>query len=373
IHVNCEVSDEIIIAAIDDLMNWAKLINREQNIPEVILSRKEEADLSIDISVSRRWDDEILGDGVINCRSDHFDYFPAHNVEKSTGMDYFYSENSLSSSIGELQQSNLRGILKEVYGYEDFNPGQIDIIENVIQREDTIGILPTGGGKSLCYQLPGILSSGLTLVVCPIKSLMRDQVKELKEIGVHRSASIDSDTSTSDKEEIIRRVQRGKVRFLFVSPERLQVSNFRDNIKALYTANLLNLIVIDEVHCMSEWGHDFRTSYLTLPNTLDSVAKRTTKLCLTATASKKVLDDIQNEFSIDSDNIKTLSLYERKNLKFSIVECDPISTTEKTVKERLQNHLIDTSKGAIIFTPFVDGNDGAFNLYHSIKALNAET
>lgn len=370
LNIRSEADEKVTRFAIDDLMNWVSLLDKTQDLPFITLTDDPSA-LTIDISISRRWDDEIFDNNIISCRSDHFDYFPQSQTPGSTGKDYFYSSPSLKDN--DYTNSNLSGLLKEIYGYDNFNPGQIDIIENVIAREDTIGILPTGGGKSLCYQLPGILHSGLTLVVCPIKSLMRDQVRELIQIGVHRAHSIDSDTSTDEKEAILAKVRSGKSRFLFVSPERLQISTFRDSIKALHDAKLINLVVIDEVHCMSEWGHDFRTSYLTLAKTLSSIAARVPRLCLTATASKKVLDDIKSEFSIGNDNVKTLSHYERKNLIFRVIECDPLNRTINLVKERVDNHLIDSDKAAIIFSPFVDGSDGAFNLYQSIKEFNAQT
>lgn len=361
-----EIDSELYELAIQDLFNWVSLIDRKQKCPSVSID-VENAKYVIDISLSKRWDDTYFENHIIFCRTDHFDYFPEVVLPGTTGNDYFDSNYSKSQDVLDLEYLNPNGLLKEIFGYDQFNGGQIDIIENVLQKADTIGILPTGGGKSLCYQLPAILYSGLTLVVCPIKSLMRDQVQELNQIGFHRSACIDSDTSTQDKNKIIRRVAAGQIRFLFVSPERLQISNFRETIQSLYMQKLLSLVVIDEVHCMSEWGHDFRTSYLTLPYTLDNIARHVPRLCLTATASKKVLEDIQNEFKIESDNVKTLSRYERKNLHFSVVECEPFEKVHKVLKERIERHQIDEQNAAIVFTSFVNGNSGAFPLYQHIK------
>ncbi|MBT8448720.1 MAG: RecQ family ATP-dependent DNA helicase, partial [Gammaproteobacteria bacterium] len=361
-----EIDEQYYHLITDDLFNWIKLIDKDQKCPEVIFVTND-ADFLVDVSVSKRWDDSYIENHVVSCRTDHFDYFPEIQPVGATGKDYFDSIYSKSEDVLNLEHINLNGLLKEIFGYEQFNGGQIDIIENVLQQRDTIGILPTGGGKSLCYQLPAILYSGLTLVVCPIKSLMRDQVQELNLIGFHRSACIDSDTSVQDKKKIICRVIAGQVRFLFVSPERLQIAEFRETIHSLYLKNLLSLVVIDEVHCMSEWGHDFRTSYLTLPYTLDNIASNAPRLCLTATASKKVLEDIQNEFEIDNDDVKTLSRYERKNLRFSVLRCKPFDKVHDILQDKIARHEIDDQHAGIVFTSFVNGRSGAYPLYQSIK------
>ncbi|RRJ82592.1 RecQ family ATP-dependent DNA helicase [Aestuariirhabdus litorea] len=348
--------------AIQDLLNWVSLIDKSRNLPKLNINCVNPV-FKIDVSLSKRVDDTFYPKNVITCRTDQFDHFPENNAVGATGKDYFDSSYSSSTDNIKIEELNLNGLLKEIFGYEQFNGGQIDIIENVLQREDTIGILPTGGGKSLCYQLPAILYSGLTLVICPIKSLMRDQVQELNFIGFHRSACIDSDTDTKEKEKILRRVGKGQVRFLFVSPERLQISNFREAISSLHAQGLLSLVVVDEVHCMSEWGHDFRTSYLTLPHTLNNIANEVPILCLTATASNKVLRDIQDEFKIDDDNVKTLSRYERKNLHFKVLECDPFYKVHELLNVKVSREEISEDRAGIVFTSYVDGPKGAYQLF----------
>ena len=367
ITITSEIDPTFSKLAITDLFNWAKIINSEINLPLIELNNIEPEHV-IDVSISTRWDETSCDDNsVITCKTDHFDYFPESAPRNATTQDYFCANYAASAVSLDFDRLGLKASLFEIFGYETFQPGQIDIIENIFQGADTIGILPTGGGKSLCYQLPAILSSGLTLVVCPIKSLMRDQVEELRRIGFHRAAAIDSDTSVKDKERILTAVSMGALRFLFVSPERLQVKSFRATIEDLNVRNPLARVVIDEVHCMSEWGHDFRTAYLTLPNTIKAILPTTPKLCLTATASTRVLDDIKTEFDIDANDVKTLALYRRENLNFAVLDCQPFEEVHKILREKLATNTLNNSQASIIFTSFVNGESGAHPLYQSIK------
>ncbi|MGX5203460.1 RecQ family ATP-dependent DNA helicase [Aliikangiella sp. IMCC44632] len=371
LKIYLEADPKFAKIAIDDLFNWVHLLDGNERTPIIDLEPSVPT-YTIYVYVSTRWDDSLIEGNVVTCHTDHFEYYPDGNIPRSTSADYLTPSLSNNEQSLDLSKINLRGVLNEIYNYDNFNGGQIDIIENVLQRQDTIGVLPTGGGKSLCYQLPGVLHGGLTLVICPIKSLMRDQVQELVQIGFHRSACIDSDTPTSDKERIINQVKLGKIRFLFVSPERLQVSTFRDALKSLHERGLISKVVIDEVHCLSEWGHDFRTSYLTLPNTLAHVATDVPRLCLTATASKRVLEDIQAEFDIENENVKTLAKYERKNLNFSVVKCKPVDKAIQFTVKNLQKGLISNQSAAIVFSSTVNGAKGAYSLYEKIKRHEPE-
>ena len=184
-----DVGDEISLAAIEDLFNWIQLLSGRTGFPSISFDSNS-SKLTIEISIYRRWDEQSLKAEYIYSATDHFDYFPEVSPKNATGSDYYRSIYSKTEEPFDTARLNLTSLLEEVFGYDEFNPGQIEVIENVLVREDTIGILPTGGGKSLCYQLPGILSGGLTLVVCPIKSLMRDQVQELQQIGFHRAACV---------------------------------------------------------------------------------------------------------------------------------------------------------------------------------------
>ncbi len=365
-----EIDVKYIELACMDIFNWIKILDATFVFPEIVMN-SEHSNFTIDVSVKDRWDDETDKDGVISCRTDHFDYFPEGYEKNIIHKDYFKATRTNEEECLNYVNINLKSLLYQIFGYKKFNSGQIDIIEGVLQKNNTIGILPTGGGKSLCYQLPAILTSGLTVVICPIKSLMRDQVQELKGIGFHRSASIDGDTKPDEKESILKRVKKKKIRFLFVSPERLQISKFRDAILQLNQQNLINLIVVDEVHCMSEWGHDFRTSYLTLPSTLKMLAREVPLLCLTATASSKVLQDIQSEFSITDKGVKTLTNYKRDNLNFSVRNIEGSTNTINVVREGLDKNQINNNKAAIIFSSTVGGRDGngAYDIFLNVSSI----
>ncbi len=197
----------------------------------------------------------------------------------------------------------LEFFLRNIFRKETFRPGQLPILNVALQNKSVIGLLPTGGGKSLTYQIAGLLQPGLVLVVDPIKSLMKDQVDSLNRIGINRTVFINSMLKTrNEKEQASRKLTNGYALFCFVSPERLQIEEFRNQLKSLKDSELFfSYGVIDEVHCVSEWGHDFRTSYLFLGKNLKeyclSFSNTIPLFGLTATASFDVLADVQRELA----------------------------------------------------------------------------
>lgn len=209
---------------------------------------------------------------------------------------------------------NLEAKLKEIFGYESFRQGQKQIIEQVLQGKDTLGILPTGAGKSICYQLPALLQEGVTLVVSPLISLMKDQVDQLNIANIPATFI----NSTVDEQETYFRMQQienGKVKILFVAPERFELESFNYFLQHLS----IDLVAIDEAHCISQWGHDFRPSYVTFAKRLADLSTSPTLLALTATATPRVSADIQDLLQISEDNtVKTGFL--RENLRFEVVK-----------------------------------------------------
>ncbi|MFK4948518.1 DNA helicase RecQ [Lactococcus formosensis subsp. formosensis] len=207
---------------------------------------------------------------------------------------------------------NLEAKLKEIFGYESFRQGQKQIIEQVLQGKDTLGILPTGAGKSICYQLPALLQEGVTLVVSPLISLMKDQVDQLNIANIPATFI----NSTVDEQEAYFRMQQienGEVKILFVAPERFELESFNYFLQHLP----IDLVAIDEAHCISQWGHDFRPSYVTFAKRLADLPTTPTLLALTATATLRVSADIQDLLHIATDNtVKTGFL--RENLRFEV-------------------------------------------------------
>lgn len=208
----------------------------------------------------------------------------------------------------------MKALLAEKFGYTEFRSGQEEIIQKVLQKQNVLGIMPTGGGKSICYQLPALVLDGLTLVISPLISLMKDQVDSLNEVGIP-AAFINSTLSNLEMNERVRKAARGEIKLLYVAPERLESADFRELLRYVP----IELLAVDEAHCISQWGHDFRPSYLKLAETIQNFDQQPTVIALTATATPQVADDISNLLHISKDNeIKTG--FARENLAFQVVK-----------------------------------------------------
>ncbi|MDT2820264.1 DNA helicase RecQ [Enterococcus devriesei] len=208
----------------------------------------------------------------------------------------------------------IKELLAEKFGYTQFRSGQEEIIQRVLQKENVLGIMPTGGGKSICYQLPALVLEGLTLVVSPLISLMKDQVDSLNEAGIP-AAFINSTLSNLEMNERVRQAARGEIKLLYIAPERLESADFRELLRYVP----IDLLAVDEAHCISQWGHDFRPSYLKLAETIENFNQQPTIIALTATATPQVAEDISNLLHIPKENeIKTG--FARENLAFQVVK-----------------------------------------------------
>ncbi|ASN13436.1 DNA helicase RecQ [Latilactobacillus sakei] len=205
-----------------------------------------------------------------------------------------------------------QAVLKEKFGYDYFREGQADVIESLLAGTNVLAIMPTGGGKSLCYQIPALMLPGLTLVVSPLISLMKDQVDALNENGIP-ATFINSTLTQGEVQERFNQAARGEVKLLYVSPERLDSDYFLADLAEL----TIDLIAVDEAHCISQWGHDFRPSYLRLTDTIKSMRQQPTIVALTATATSQVADDIMYRLGIQHE-VKTG--FSRENLAFQVVK-----------------------------------------------------
>jgi ATP-dependent DNA helicase RecQ len=217
---------------------------------------------------------------------------------------------------------SIHAILKQYWGYTAFRPLQQDIIESVLNGSDTLALLPTGGGKSICFQVPAMAQAGLCLVVSPLVALMKDQVENLKKRGIKAVAIY----GTMPPHEIDRTLDNciysKEIKFLYVSPERLKSKLFQERLKKM----TVNLVAIDEAHCISQWGYDFRPAYLLIAELRDLLPSKVPFLALTATATARVKDDICERLQLKKPHIFVKS-FQRPNLSYSVRQ-----TNQKTEK-----------------------------------------
>lgn len=207
------------------------------------------------------------------------------------------------------EEAQLLGTLKEYFGYDSFRPLQKKIIDSVFQKNDNLVIMPTGGGKSICYQLPAILLPGVTLVVSPLIALMKDQVDGLTANGIP-AAFLNSSQSETEQQNIFSKIDNGEIKLLYVAPESLQY------VDAVFSKQKINLIAIDEAHCISSWGHDFRPAYTKL-GYLKQRFPEIPVIALTATADKATRKDICDQLNIPKAK-KHIASFDRKNLSLDV-------------------------------------------------------
>ena len=259
-----------------------------------------------------------------------------------TNVNRIYAGEAGMNAAWEWNDSNEQEA-KQRFGIKHYRPGQRKLIQSVIEGRDTLGILPTGGGKSLCYQLPALFLSRAVLVVSPLISLMQDQQEKLADRNIP-AAGLNSTLSSSEEQEAIAAIQRRQAELVYVTPERLEN---RDYLKILKKSGV-SLIVVDEAHCISQWGHDFRPAYLSLRNAIRDLG-RPPVLALTATATAEVTADILTQLALSDAEIISIGI-ERKNLAFEVVR----TVNEDVKRERLKQFLATESGGAgIIYLPTV--------------------
>ena len=209
---------------------------------------------------------------------------------------------------------NKPALLKEYFGYTDFRPGQEELIDSILSGRDVLGVMPTGAGKSMCYQLPALLLPGLTLVVSPLISLMKDQVNALTQAGIP-AAFLNSSLSDGQYREAFRRARAGKYKIIYVAPERLETESFIRFAEGTH----ISLIAVDEAHCVSQWGQDFRPSYLKIVNLIDQLSYRPVIGAFTATATAEVKTDVIRILKLNNP-LSVTTGFDRKNLYFEVAK-----------------------------------------------------
>lgn len=205
-------------------------------------------------------------------------------------------------------------VLKRVFGYDSFRPGQEEIIDSVLSGKDTLAVMPTGAGKSICFQIPALLKDGITVVVSPLISLMKDQVNSLVQNGV-RAAYINRSLTEGQIQRALNNAKKGVYKIIYVAPERLNTASFR----SVFDFQYLSFLCVDEAHCVSQWGQDFRPAYLEVKRFVQSLPVRPVICAVTATATDKVRDDIVNLLGLHNPFVSVQS-FDRKNLFFSCVK-----------------------------------------------------
>ena len=223
-------------------------------------------------------------------------------------------------------------ILKQYYGYSSFREGQEEIIREILNGNDVLTIMPTGGGKSICYQVPAILLDGITIVISPLISLMKDQVDNINNLGI-KSAYINSSLSNIEINNILDEAAKNEIKILYVAPERLESQAFIELIASIN----VSMIAIDEAHCVSQWGHDFRSSYRRISKFIDLLVYRPIITAFTATATEEVRRDIINLLRLNEPKI-FITGFDRKNLKITIEKA--------VVKKQYILDYINSSEGA---------------------------
>jgi len=234
-----------------------------------------------------------------------------------------------------MSHSSIHTILKEYWGYDSFRDKQEEIIKSVLEKKDTLALLPTGGGKSICFQVPAMQMEGMCIVVSPLIALMEDQVQNLKQRGI-KAISISSAMNKREIDIALDNAANGAYKFLYLSPERLKTELFQARLERMN----INLLAIDEAHCISQWGYDFRPSYLNI-SLIREQLKDVPVLALTATATPKVVLDIQEKLSFKQENVIRKSFF-RENLSYVVLK-------EENMEERMLKVIKNVGGSGIVY------------------------
>ncbi|MFZ4400011.1 MAG: RecQ family ATP-dependent DNA helicase [Bacteroidales bacterium] len=255
----------------------------------------------------------------------------------------------------------LRSVLLKYWGFSQFRSMQEEIIQSVLDKKDTLALLPTGGGKSLCFQVPAMLMPGVCIVISPLIALMKDQVDNLNKRGINAKA-IFSGMHPNEIEIILNNAVYGDIKLLYVSPERLTTDVFREHLKKMK----VSLIAVDEAHCISQWGYDFRPPYLKIAE-IKEILLNVPLLALSATATPEVVDDIQNKLEFKQKNVFQKS-FERKNLNYFVIKSDDKLARLLRVINKLKGTgiiYVRSRKKTVDIANFLNKNNIKAGYYHA--------
>ena len=228
-------------------------------------------------------------------------------------------------------------ILKKFFGYDSFRPGQEQIVQRLLAGQDVLAVMPTGAGKSICYQVPALLLPGITLVVSPLVSLMKDQVGALVQAGV-AAAFLNNSLTDNQKALMLHRAREGWYKIIYVAPERLEMPGFQRFVQE----QQISMVTVDEAHCISQWGQDFRPSYLRIQAFVDSLPTRPVVGAFTATATAHVRDDIRTHLAL-RDPYEVTASFDRPNLYFATQRALPSEKPRRLLELVLRRAITPVS------------------------------
>jgi len=377
---------EVVIFSTDEFID--NPLHKNGEVKEITTFTQDGWDLIFDVSLLRRVgifkdDDEYVSDNTILIRNSHHVHYQTTNrIVSAPSILYQQLVERLPNevfSVYEYRADLLKLFLRNIFRKDDFRDGQLPILDRALQLKSVIGLLPTGGGKSLTYQLASLMQPGMSIVIDPIRSLMIDQYEGLLEIGIGRAAYINSTLSSSERHYIQHHLlTEGQLQFLFVSPERFVIDEFRvalDN--SAKNGNYFTYAVIDEVHCVSEWGHDFRTPYLNLGENAQKHTHTFTPgpiplIGLTATASFDVLADIERELKIQEDDGHAVVRHEnsiRNEINYIIEEVSHEFENLQQVDRKSIREQVGRKKQERIFE-LIQQKDSRFEIFNNKNVLS---
>lgn len=354
--------------AIEDIFYWMELLlslsKQEYIKPEIKLYNNEYSEKYVNIKYNNKLelDKNIYNicDHIVSDDEDIDDYF---NI---------WVDDYITYKVSKSNKNTLEKLLKLIFKFDCFNNGQYEILEHTLNGNNTIGILPTGGGKSLIYQLASLLEPKICIIVDPLNSLIKDQIYGLKnKFGITRCLNLTSDNQNKKIDEV--KLRKSNALFVFTTPERFQNHVFREILFDLASKKSIERIVLDEVHCLSEWGHDFRISYLMLAETLNNYCGNNIKyLGLTATASSNVIRDLISELRMNDEDVVFLKKLRRKNLTFHIKNYDVFDDMKKALPNIIEsiNPKLDGDNTKALITFCRTKEENSTSIDAVIKYLN---